>query len=92
MKSRVYHTFYLIDGHSTDNTITLVKDIRPKIRVLCQSGKGKGDAIKFGVSQATGDIIITLDADGQTDPEDIRRFITPLLNGYDLFSLSPHGV
>jgi len=74
----------LVDGHSTDATVEVAKKLCPKIRVLYQSGKGKGDAIKFGVSQATGDIIITLDADGQTNPDDIDRFIAPLLNGYDL--------
>ena len=74
----------LVDGHSNDATVEVAKKLCPKIRVLYQSGKGKGDAIKFGVSQATGDIIITLDADGQTNPDDIDRFIAPLLNGYDL--------
>lgn len=73
----------LIDGHSTDSTIEVAKQVCPRIRVLVQPGKGKGDAIKHGILKAAGDIIVTLDADGQTNPEDIQRFITPLLNGYD---------
>ena len=74
----------LVDGHSTDNTVTVAKQLGPRIRVLVQPGKGKGDAIKYGTLEATGEIIVTIDADGQTNPEDIQRFITPLLNGYDL--------
>ena len=74
----------LVDGHSTDRTVEVAKKLRPTIKVVYQPGKGKGDALKYGVQQATGDIIVTLDADGQTNPEDIPRFITPLLKGYDL--------
>ena len=74
----------LVDGHSTDKTISIAQKLRPNIRILHQPGKGKGDALKYGVGQAAGDIVVTLDADGETDPEDISRFIEPLLNGYDL--------
>jgi len=73
----------LVDGHSTDRTVEVAKKIRPDIRILYQPGKGKGDALKYGIKHASGDIIVTLDADGETDPEDIPRFIEPLLNGYD---------
>ncbi len=73
----------LVDGHSTDRTVEVAKEIRPGIKVLYQPGKGKGDAIKYGVQQAAGDIVVTLDADGETGPEDIPRFIEPLLSGYD---------
>ncbi len=73
----------LVDGHSTDNTITKAREICPDIKVLIQPGKGKGDALKYGVQQATGEIIVTLDADGATDPQDMGRFIEPLLKDYD---------
>jgi glycosyltransferase involved in cell wall biosynthesis len=74
----------LVDGNSNDNTVTVAKEVQPKIKVLEQSGKGKGDAIKLGVKQASSDIIVTLDADGQTDPSEIMKFISPLLTGYDI--------
>ena len=73
----------LVDGHSTDGTVELAKRLRPDIRVLYQQGRGKCDALRYGVEQATGEIIVTLDADGETDPEDMPRFIEPLLAGYD---------
>ena len=78
------HEVLLVDGHSTDSTVEIAKQIRPEIKVLFQPGKGKGDAIKHGVEQAAGDIVVTLDADGQTNPVDIERFIAPLYQGYDL--------
>ena len=73
----------LVDGHSTDNTVEVARKLRPDIRILYQPGRGKGDALKHGIGQASGDIIVTLDADGATDPEDMSKFIQPLLNGYD---------
>ena len=74
----------LVDGHSTDNTVNVAKDLRPDIRVLIQPGKGKGDALKHGVLEAKGKIIVTLDADGETPPEEMEHFIKPLMSGYDM--------
>ena len=73
----------LVDGHSTDKTVEVAKKLCPDICILYQPGKGKGDALKYGIKQTSGDIIVTLDADGETNPEDIPRFIKPLLDGYD---------
>jgi len=73
----------VVDGHSTDKTVDVARKIRPDIRILGQPGRGKGDALKFGIEHATGEIVVTLDADGSTDPEDMPRFILPLLEGCD---------
>lgn len=73
----------LVDGHSTDNTVDIARQGRPDIHVLYQPGKGKGEALRHGIQKASGDIIVTLDADGQTDPEEMPKFIEPLLSGYD---------
>ncbi len=73
----------LVDGHSTDKTVETATKLCPDIRVLYQPNRGKDDSLKYGVEQAGGDIIITLDADGTTNPEEIPKFIEPLLNGYD---------
>ncbi|HAS28381.1 MAG TPA: glycosyl transferase, partial [Dehalococcoidia bacterium] len=73
----------LVDGHSTDDTIAVAKTLKPHIKIVSQPGKGKGDALKFGIAQATGEIIVTLDADGSTDPADLSKYIEPLTNGYD---------
>jgi len=73
----------LVNGHSTDNTVEVARRLHPGIRILYQPGKGKGDALKCGIKQASGNIIVTLDADGATDPEEMSKFIKPLFDGYD---------
>jgi len=73
----------LVDGHSTDNTVEVAKQLRPGIRVLQQPGRGKGGALRHGITQAEGDIIVTLDADGQTDPAELHLFVDAILRGYD---------
>jgi glycosyltransferase involved in cell wall biosynthesis len=73
----------LVDGHSTDNTVIAARTLCPDVKVILQTGMGKGDALKCGFQKATGDIIVTLDADGATDPVEIYRFIHALMRGYD---------
>ena len=73
----------LVDGHSTDNTVEVAQGLRPDIRVLYQDGKGKGNALRYGVQHATGEIIVTLDADGETDPQELPSFVNRLLLGHD---------
>ena len=80
---RWVHEVLLVDGHSTDGTVDVARQSWSDIRVFHQAGKGKGDALRLGIQNASGDIIVTLDADGQTDPEEMPKFIEPLLSGYD---------
>jgi glycosyltransferase involved in cell wall biosynthesis len=77
------HEVLLVDGHSTDQTVAMARKLRPGIRVVQQQGHGKGAALRTGFAAATGDIIVTLDADGSTDPREIPAFIGPLLAGAD---------
>jgi len=73
----------IVDGHSTDATVEVAQTLRPNARILCQSGRGKGNALRFGVQEAIGDIIVTLDGDGETDPSQLPFFVEALRNGYD---------
>ena len=73
----------LVDGHSHDGTAEVACQLLPEIRVIQQSGRGKGDALRSGFAAATGDIIVMLDADGSTDPGEIPAFISALLIGAD---------
>jgi glycosyltransferase involved in cell wall biosynthesis len=73
----------LVDGNSTDGTVRVAQELNPATRVVYQRGRGKGVALRQGVEQATGDIVVMLDADGETDPVDMDGFVQPLLDGYD---------
>jgi len=77
------HEVILVDGRSTDNTVSVAKKLLPNIRVVRQVGKGKGDALRLGFTSATGDIIVMLDADGSTDPGEIPAFVGTLISGAD---------
>jgi glycosyltransferase involved in cell wall biosynthesis len=77
------HEVLLVDGLSTDNTVEVARRLLPSVRIVYQQGRGKGDALLTGFAAATGDIIITLDADGSQNPVEMITFIGALLAGYD---------
>ncbi|HZU12940.1 MAG TPA: glycosyltransferase family 2 protein [Chloroflexota bacterium] len=78
------HEVILVDGHSTDATVKVAQAIRPDIRVVQQTRRGKGNALASGFAASTGDIIAMVDADGSTDPAELPRFVAALLTGADL--------
>jgi glycosyltransferase involved in cell wall biosynthesis len=73
----------LVDGHSSDDTTGITCDLSKTARVVMQQGRGKGAAIRSGFAAAKGDIVVTLDADGSTDPKEIPAFVGALLSGAD---------
>lgn len=73
----------LVDGGSKDNTVEVARQIWPDVKVMQQSGRGKGNALNEGFTAATGDIIVTLDADGSTNPQEIPAFVAMLVAGAD---------
>lgn len=82
----------IIDGNSTDGTSGAARSARPGCRIYTQPGRGKGDALALGFSQARGDIIVTLDADGSADPAEMPLFVGALLAGADFVKGSRHAV
>jgi glycosyltransferase involved in cell wall biosynthesis len=79
----VGHEVILVDGGSTDGTVAAALACRPNVRIVTQERRGKGDALASGFAAATGDIIVTLDADGSQRPEEIERFVNALCDGAD---------
>jgi glycosyltransferase involved in cell wall biosynthesis len=73
----------LVDGHSVDGTLGVARQLRRNVRLIRQSGRGKGNALACGFAAARGDIIVTLDADGSADPQEIPSFVAALLAGAD---------
>ena len=77
------HEVILVDGKSQDDTVEVARRTYPSIRVLTQSGRGKGDAFRTGFAAVTGNLVIMLDADGSADPAEIPRFVAALEAGAD---------
>lgn len=73
----------VIDGHSKDGTAKIAE--KKGVRVVLDHGRGKGDAVRLGIENAAGDVIVFIDADGSHDPDDIPKLVRPIAEeGYDL--------
>jgi glycosyltransferase involved in cell wall biosynthesis len=77
------HELIVVDGHSVDDTVAVARRLCPDVRIVAQTGRGKGKALADGFAICTGDIIVALDADGSTDAAEIPRFVAALTNGAD---------
>ncbi len=73
----------VVDDGSTDNTSKIVKQHNV---TLCSHpySMGNGAAIKTGARNASGEILITMDADGQHNPEDIKNLLYTYEKGYKM--------
>lgn len=80
--------FIFIDDGSTDSSLEKVKKIaeeNPAVKVIIfRKNFGQSAAIKAGIQHASGEIILTIDADLQNDPADILLLLTKIDEGYDL--------
>ena len=77
-----------IDDGSTDDSVKLLTEIVNNESgfklVQLHRNYGKSAALAEGFKVATGDYIITMDADLQDDPQEIPNLISKLEEGYDL--------
>lgn len=73
-----YEILFVDDG-SSDGTIAELVSARteiPELRILAHAHcLGQSRAIRTGVIAARADLIVTLDGDGQNDPQDIRKLL-----------------
>lgn len=79
-----------VDDGSTDKTLERLRKIQKfdkRTKVISLRGwQGKSVALKAGFEESIGNTIITLDADLQDNPKEIKKFIDKLDEGYDLVS------
>ncbi len=84
-----WEVIFIDDGSSDSSYLKLQEIHRVNARFKCLKFKrnyGKSAALQEGFKAATGDYVITMDADLQDDPEEIPALISKLNEGYDLVS------
>jgi SAM-dependent methyltransferase len=75
-----------IEGHSRDGTFEEMERVKAAhagrdIKVMRQTGKGKGDAVFTAFDAARGDVLIILDADLTMPPEQLEKFWSAIKSG-----------
>ncbi|MCX7610178.1 MAG: glycosyltransferase family 2 protein [Ignavibacterium sp.] len=86
----IQYEVLLIDDGSTDKSLSVIKEIaRTDNRfkyISFRKNYGKSAALQVGFNNASGDVVITMDADLQDDPHEIPNLIKKLQEGFDLCS------
>ncbi len=81
-----HQEFMFVEGGSKDGTYEEVERVIQKypdkdIKLFRQEGQGKGDAVRFGFSKSSCDILMILDADLTVPPEDLPKFYGAIRDG-----------
>ena len=84
-----YEMLFIDDGR-TDGSVDVLRTIKAgdaHVRVFrLARNSGQTAALVCGLHQATGDVVVAIDGDGENDPADIPRLLAKLDEGYDLVS------
>jgi len=79
------HEVVAVDDGSTDDSLSVLQGLQrryPQLRVVSRPRRGgQSAALLDGFRKARGDVVVTLDADGQNDPEDIPHLLDILGEG-----------
>jgi glycosyltransferase involved in cell wall biosynthesis len=78
-----YRNVIVVDGHSTDRTVEVAKDLGAQ--VLLQNGRGKGDALIQAFDNGLrGHSVVIMDADGSMNAKEIPGLVEALESGADV--------
>jgi glycosyltransferase involved in cell wall biosynthesis len=85
----------LIESNSTDGTRDIVLGYQgnPRVKIILEEApRGKGHAVRTGLAQATGEVVLIQDADLEYDLADYDVLLAPIAAGRQAFVLgSRHG-
>ena len=79
-----YEIIFVDDG-STDNTGSIASLFKVKV-IANKKNRGKGYSLKKALQHASGEVIVTIDSDGEHKPKEIRPLLEAVLNGIDVAS------
>ncbi len=86
----VAYEIIFVDDGSNDNSLNFVKEICKQDKrfkyISFQKNYGKSAALQMGFKEATGDVVVTMDADLQDDPNEILHLLKKLDEGFDVVS------
>lgn len=87
-KMGAWSELVFVDGHSDDGTVEEIERCIkkyekewPRVRLIHQTGKGKGQAVRQALPECKGDIFMILDSDLTMPPEDLPKYYEALVDG-----------
>ncbi|EMR73158.1 glycosyl transferase [Thaumarchaeota archaeon SCGC AB-539-E09] len=89
VKREGYSNILVVDGHSTDDTIHIVRKF--DVRLIFQQGFGKTGAIKTAIENVRTPYFVVIDGDCTYDPRDIKKFFFHILKNDEVIGVRAFG-
>jgi glycosyltransferase involved in cell wall biosynthesis len=90
------HELVAVDDGSTDESLSVLRALRhrfPTVRIVeLAMRSGQSAALVAGFEAARGDVVVTLDADGQNDPRDVPALLDALAQSPSLAAVVGYRV